>query len=221
MDHYCKIIKEINEIARKCHRSPEEIAVVAISKGSSLEEIVRIYGEGCRAFGENRIQEVLPKIVAAPQDIHWHFVGPLQQNKVKKAIGKFDLIHSVDSNELAYRLSLESQKGGVTTNILLQINTSGEMTKQGFTPSQCKAEFERIIGYPHLCVKGFMTMAPLTDNKTMIRDCFRQLRDLKCELAEATGYPLIHLSMGMSQDYAIAIEEGATLLRIGSAIFKN
>lgn len=204
---------------KTCNRNPNEIQVVAVSKEFSLEDIAQVYQEGCRDFGENRIQEALPKVDRAPQDIHWHFIGKLQQNKVKKAIGKFDLIHSVDSAELAYHISQESQKVGVTTKILLQVNTSGETTKQGLSMNQWKEVFGAVIAYSHLSVQGLMTMAPLTENAEAIRDCFRRLSDLKRELSESSGYQLPHLSMGMSHDYGIAIEEGATILRIGRAIF--
>jgi pyridoxal phosphate enzyme (YggS family) len=154
-------------------------------------------------------------MVEAPPDIRWHFIGHLQKKMVPKVTCPFVLIHSVDSVELAEHIAELSQKANTTTSILLQANTSGEVSKQGLTPEIWKREFEKVARLPHLKIEGLMTMAPLIDDEKIIRSCFANLRKLRGELG------LKHLSMGMSQDFAIAIQEGATLLRIGTAIFKN
>lgn len=190
-----------------------EVTVVAVSKQRSLEDILQVYRAGCRDFGENRVPEALEKIEKAPQDIRWHFIGMLQRKKVPKVIGKFALIHSVDSPELAKKISLCSADRGAETSLLLQVNTSGEKTKHGFSPQELQKMFPQLLELPNIAIKGLMTMAPLTDDKEQIQSCFSQLRLLRDE------FQLHHLSMGMSHDYPIAITEGATLVRIGTAIF--
>lgn len=208
---YKEIKEKVTQIAQDSSRDPKEITLITVSKGHPWQETTPIYQAGCRDFGENRIPEALAKIKDAPKDTKWHFIGHLQKNKVSKAIGPFVLIHSVDSIELAEHISHHSQQA--TTSILLQVNTSGEQSKQGLTPKMWQKEFEKVARLPHLKIEGLMTMAPLTDDEKIIRTCFANLRKLKDELG------LKHLSMGMSHDYPIAIQEGATLLRIGTAIY--
>jgi pyridoxal phosphate enzyme (YggS family) len=188
---------------------PKNVKLVAVTKNVPVEDISLVYELGCRDFGENRVQDALPKIEELPPDIRWHFIGTLQKNKVKKVVGNFALIHSVDSVELAQEIS----KQGIDTSILLQVNTSGEESKQGFTEDEFRRDLAMIQKMPYIQVKGLMTMAPLTEDVDQIRMCFRRLRELRDELG------LKELSMGMSHDYKIAIEEGATIVRIGSAIF--
>lgn len=215
MKSYKLLLDEIAEIACRCGRHPSEILLLVVSKMHSLQEILPLYEEGARLFGESRVQEVLPKIEEAPSDIEWHFIGPLQRKKVPKIIGKFALIHSVDSLELAEKISSSSEQAGVVTSILLEVNASGEESKHGLSPGHWHSVFDKVQNLPALRIEGLMTMAPLTDNKEIIRSCFRNLRILRDELQ------LHHLSMGMSHDYPIAIEEGATILRIGSILFGN
>lgn len=200
---YLKILEKV----------PSSITVIAVSKQRSLAEIDEVYSQGCRNFGENRIPEVLEKISQAPSDINWHFIGPLQKNKVNKAIGHFALIHSVDTPELAEKIDHTSFEKEVKTSILLQVNTSGEMSKQGLNPEEWRTHLEKVFLLKNIEVKGLMTMAPLTEDLEWIRRTFRALR----KFGEELKLPL--LSMGMSHDYEIAIEEGANLLRIGTAIF--
>lgn len=195
-DKYIQLIKEV------------PVKIVAVSKGCSLEQILALYEVGCRDFGESRVQEALLKIEKAPKDIRWHFIGKLQKNKVRKVIGKFFLIHSVDSFDLAEKISQVSQEMNVVTSILFEVNTSGEPSKSGFKPEEV-----RLINLSGISLKGLMTMAPLTDNIHIIRKTFSDLRLLRDKLG------LKELSMGMSSDYWIAIEEGATMLRLGSCIF--
>lgn len=188
---------------------PKNVKLVVVTKNVPVEDISLVYELGCRDFGENRVQDALPKIEELPPDIRWHFIGTLQKNKVKKVVGNFALIHSVDSVELAQEIS----KQGIDTSILLQVNTSGEESKQGFTEDEFRRNLAMIQKMPYIQVKGLMTMAPLTEDVDQIRMCFRRLRELRDELG------LKELSMGMSHDYKIAIDEGATIVRIGSAIF--
>lgn len=190
---------------------PAAVKLIVVTKNIPVESIQSVYELGCRDFGENRVQEALPKIEEMADDIRWHFIGTLQKNKVKKVVGRFDLIHSVDSFELAQEIS----KQGIDTKILLQVNTSGEESKQGFSPGEIEKKLPLIQKLPFVQVQGLMTMAPLTENVAEIRSCFRSLRELR------DRHGLQELSMGMSHDYMMAIEEGATMVRIGSAIFES
>ncbi len=223
VDNYKRLNEEIVETALACNRKPEEIRLVAVSKGISWPDIASIYHEGCRDFGENRLQEALPKIEEAPRDCRWHFVGSLQKNKVKKALGHFVLIHSVDSLELAKKISELSVENSYRTAILLQVNTSGEKSKHGMTPPDCFWDFRTLVALPNLEIQGLMTMAPFVEDEDVIRYTFESLRLLRdqliAEYRPANGLP--HLSMGMSHDFKWAIAEGATILRIGARIWKN
>lgn len=220
-DRYLHIKAHIAELAQQCGRKAEEITLLSVSKTFSASDILSAYEAGCRDFGENRVQEALDKIAASPNEIRWHLIGTLQTNKVKKAVGPFHLIHSVDSLELAEKIDLHSGNRGITTRLLLQVNCSGERSKHGLTPSQWKIRFEPLLTLKNISVEGLMTMAPLTEETQIIRNCFKTLREFREELnGMANGRAVLHhLSMGMSHDYPIAIEEGSTILRIGSAIF--
>ncbi len=219
-DSYYKIKQHIASTALECGRNPKEITLVAVSKQFSWGHISSAYNAGCREFGENKVQEALEKMSEAPDDIHWHLIGTLQKNKVRKVIGKFALIHSVDSIELAEKISLCSEGQGVKTRILLQVNTSGEATKHGYTIDEWREVFNEVRELSNVSVEGLMTLGPFTRDKGVIRRCFRGLREFRDELCENfEECELPHLSMGMTNDYPIAIEEGATLVRVGSAIF--
>jgi len=219
--HYLEVKEHVAKLAVKSSRSPSEITIISVTKMHPLDDLLPAYEAGCRDFGESRIQEALPKMEKAPHDIRWHFIGTLQKNKVHKAIGCFALIHSVDSLELAYKISEVSQKENLTTPVLLQVNTSHEPTKHGLTPEEWRKIFERVVNLKGIELQGLMTMAPLTEDLRIIHRTFAALRLFKEELAKRFQAPSLfkHLSMGMSHDYPIAIEEGATLLRIGTSIF--
>jgi len=221
MNNYMHILKEIKQTASGCGRDPSDIDLIAVTKSIEWQYVQLIYDLGQRDFGENRFQEALEKKAIAPKGCRWHFIGTLQKNKVRKVIGSFSLIHSVDSYELAQKISECSQDLNVTTHILLQSNTSGENSKHGYSPQKWKECFEALYALPNISIDGLMTMAPLTEDVAVIKSCFASLRLLLEELnALANGKAhLHHLSMGMSHDFKIAIAEGATLLRIGSAIF--
>lgn len=220
---YCIILDRIREKAEACGRRVEELTVVAVTKKVPLEKMASVYREGCRNFGESRWQEAVDKVGLLPDDCRWHFIGTLQSNKVLKVLNAFHLIHSVDTPELVEKISQASQAKGVVTPILLQVNTSGEKSKHGRAPEEWRASLEAINEFSHVTIQGLMTMAPLIEDEQVIRSCFRQLCQLRekwrGEMRDPASFR--ELSMGMSHDYAIAIEEGATLLRIGTAIFEN
>lgn len=210
--------ENIVNLALKSGRDPEEITLLVVSKGRSLEEILTSCQLGVCDFGENRLPEALEKMEKVSKNLRWHFIGNLQSKKVSKAIGKFCLLHSVDSFKLAELISLRSVDRGLVTNILLQANVSGETSKRGLSAEGWKSCFEEILSLKGICVKGLMTMAPNTDDREVIREAFSALRNLRKSL-NALGGNLLELSMGMTNDYDIAIEEGATIVRIGSGIF--
>lgn len=212
-ENYKRILQEIAEEATRAGRNPDEIKLLAVSKTHSWQNVSEVYDAGCRTFGENRVQEALEKKEQLPKDAQWHLIGTLQKNKVNKAVGVFDLIHSVDTFDLAEKISAASQLKGIETRILLQVNVSGEATKHGFTEQSVQEVFPRLILLPHLKIEGLMTMAPYTANKEECLHYFQKLRSLCDQLG------LKELSMGMSNDWREALHAGATLLRIGSSIF--
>ncbi len=206
---YRKLRKEI----------PPRVTLVAVSKGFSWAEVEPAYRAGCRDFGESRLQEALDKQAAAPDDVRWHFIGTLQSNKVRKAIGKFVLIHSIDSLELAKKVSQCSLEMKIVTPVLLQVNVSAELTKHGLAIEELFSAFNQFAVLEGIRIDGLMTIAPNTNEEQVVRLCFNKLRHLRDELRTSSGLELPHLSMGMSLDYPIALKEGATLVRIGSALF--
>lgn len=193
--------------------------LVVVSKEATLDQILEAYRAGVRDFGESRLQDALPKIENAPKDIRWHFIGRLQKNKVAKVVGTFALIHSVDTLDLAEKISEVSLKRHCKTPILLEANTSGEHSKAGLTPSEWKKSLPHLLELQGIEIHGLMTMAPLTSDESVIRKTFSELRHLRDDLQDLSGLALPTLSMGMSHDYLIALQEGATLLRIGTLIF--
>lgn len=221
MDNYLHVLENVEKIAKGVGRNPKDITTIAVSKTQPIERILEVYREGGRNFGENRVPEALEKQVIAPEDIHWHFIGNLQKNKVPKVVGRFVLIHSVDSFDLAKKISEVGEREGIVTPILLQVNTSGELSKHGLSPEEWEKEIEGLQKLSHVKIEGLMTMAPFTDDTGIIRKTFSKLRTFKETLLKQIDNKkdFRHLSMGMSHDYPIAIEEGATLLRIGTEIF--
>ena len=216
-------IKHLNErIAAKClefKRNPEEIRLIAVSKFFGIDAINETRRLGIADFGENKAQELRDKYEILGDKVTWHFIGTLQRNKVKYAVKAASYIHSVDSQILADEVNKEAKKLNKVQNILLEVNTSSEESKSGLT------EKEEVINLVKHCSSlqnikliGLMTMAPFTDDTKIIRKSFADLRNLKDEINQI-GFDLKELSMGMTNDFEIAIEEGATMLRIGSAIF--
>lgn len=201
MERYQQLMDEIREMS-------DEVTLVAVTKTATVDQIMEVYDAGHRDFGENRLQDALPKMLQLPEDIHWHFIGHLQTNKVAKVVSYFDKIHSVDSIHLAEKIASQEIKRPV----LLEVNVSGEESKHGFSTDELLRQFDSIQRLD-LQVEGLMTMAPFDAEESVVRNCFRRLRELRDQLG------LKELSMGMTQDWRIAIEEGATFVRIGSAIF--
>ncbi len=211
----------IEEAAERSGRNATEITLVAVSKTQPLALIKQAYALGITTFGENRVQEALAKIDEFhPTEIHWHMIGHVQRNKATKVVGAFDCIHSVDSLALAQLLNRQAAHIQRRQAVLLQVNVSGEENKEGMTAEEALGTAAQIVALPHLEVQGLMTVAPLVADPAQTRPVFRALRLLRDRLRhEVTACSWQHLSMGMTDDYQIAIEEGATIVRIGRAIF--
>ena len=212
------------EIAQSCvkgGRDPREVRLVAVSKLCPAETIMSAYLAGQAVFGENRVQELLQKKVLLPAGIEWHLVGTLQRNKVKFVVGNAALIHSVDSLPLAREISKQAQRKGIEALILLQVNIAGEESKHGFAARDLLRNIKEISALPGIKIKGLMTMAPLSVDPEEARPVFAGLRSLAGQIRDLAcpGVEIQELSMGMSDDFKVAIEEGATLVRIGSRIF--
>lgn len=209
----------IARAAVRARRDRSDIELVAVSKTHPLEVIREARQAGLRVFGENRVQEARGKIADAPSDLRWHFIGHLQSNKVRHALPLFELIHSVDSLELAVQIDRIAAELGLFPRILLEVNVAGEASKFGFRPEAVVENIEHILALPRLQLDGLMTVPPIADEAEKSRPYFVSLRELRDRLANENNVPLAHLSMGMSGDFEIAIEEGATLVRVGSSLF--
>ena len=211
----------IAEAARRVGRTPQEITLVAVSKTMPVELVQMAYNLGVTDFGENRVQEALPKIAAFhPQGLRWHMIGHLQSNKARKVVSPFYCVESVDSLHLAQMLNRHAGEQGKRFPVLLQVNVSGEASKEGLSPTEVLELARQVVGLSHIQVEGLMTIAPLVEDAEQVRPVFRELRFLRDQLrTELPSSSWQHLSMGMTDDYRVAIEEGATIVRIGRAIF--
>lgn len=216
------IKQTIRETAHRVGRNPDEIELVVVTKTRSLDQIKEVIEAGHTLLGENRVQEALGKIPQFPNTVSWHLIGHLQTNKARDAVKAFDLIHSVDSERLANALNKQALRFGKTIDVCIEVNTSGEATKFGIAPKQTPQLVKTIAELPNTRICGMMTMAPFVAEDEIIRCCFRSLRQLRDEIVkmQIPGVEMKYLSMGMTNDYVIAIEEGANILRIGSAIFQ-
>ncbi|MFH1407317.1 MAG: YggS family pyridoxal phosphate-dependent enzyme [Candidatus Omnitrophota bacterium] len=212
----------INAAIAKANRSIDDIAVVAVTKTVQPDKIREAIGCGITDIGENKVQEATLKYNEIPKQVRWHMVGHLQSNKAKAAVEIFEMIHSLDSLHLAEAIDAQARKLDKTQKVLVQVNASGEEEKSGVAPEDLDSLLKEIDELKNISVTGLMTMAPIADNKEKARPYFRILRDL-FESAKKKGYKRIkmqHLSMGMSEDFETALEEGANMVRIGRAIFK-
>ena len=211
----------IAEAAQNARRKAEEITLVAVSKTKPVEMVKIAYNLGVTNFGENRVQDALPKIADFhPAGLRWHMIGHVQSNKVNKIVGQFDSVQSVDSLQLAQLLNRHAEELGIRLPVLLQVNVSGEESKEGMALANAPALARQIVALPHLEVQGLMTIAPLVQDAEEVRPVFRGLRTLRDRLRdELPQCTWQQLSMGMTDDYRVAIEEGATIVRIGRAIF--
>jgi pyridoxal phosphate enzyme (YggS family) len=198
-------------------RRPGEVELLAVSKTFPAEAVQEAYNAGHRHFGESRQQEAAPKIAVLPRDIHWHFIGALQRNKVRKVVGGFDVIHSVDSLRLAEYLDRVAGEEGKRPEIYLEVNIAGEESKAGFSPDELMAASEVVAAMRNVAITGLMSIPP--DDPERAREWFAATRALRDRLRAATGLHLPGLSMGMSGDFEQAILEGSTIARVGSAIF--
>lgn len=203
---------------------PAGVALVAVSKFHPVEALREAYDAGQRVFGESRAQELVAKRKALPEDIEWHFIGPLQSNKVKDIVPFVRLIHSIDSRKLLEEVDKQARKHDRVVDVLLEIHVAREESKHGFTPEECEALLgdEAVARLEHVRVRGLMAMASLTDDERRIREEFRTVRELFEKLRDGVcrdNASFTVLSMGMSHDYPIAIEEGSTMIRVGTHIF--
>ncbi len=218
-DNYRRMRERIARLAYETGRPENAVTLLAVSKRFPTQDILDVYTAGCRCFGESRPQELRDKAPLLPRDIQWHFIGPLQKNKIKYVARNAALIHAVDSMELARALSAFAVKLEGKLNILVEYNMSGEPAKHGFDPSTGSEPALQIMQLPALSVEGFMTIGPRTEDAAAISAAFAGLRRIAENTKRETGRASYILSMGMSGDYEIAIKEGSTLVRIGSAIF--
>ncbi len=211
----------MEEACRVSGRNLKEVSLIAVSKTKPVPMLQEAYDAGCRDFGENKVQEIMDKIDKLPSDIRWHMIGHLQTNKVKYIVGKVFLIHSVDSLHLAEAISKEAVKQNTTVNILIEVNVAKEDTKYGAMAEDTVSLVEKIALLPGICVKGLMTIAPYVENPQENRQYFVKLRQLAVDI-KSKNIDNVHmdiLSMGMTGDYMVAIEEGATYVRVGTGIF--
>lgn len=211
----------IEEACRRAKRDRNEVTLIAVSKTKPVPDLEEAYRLGVRDFGENKVQELVEKAEVLPKDIRWHMIGHLQRNKVKYIVDKVCLIHSVDSLRLAEEISKEAVKKQLTVNILVEVNVAGEETKFGSTAEEAINLVEQIAALPGISIKGLMTIAPFVENPEENRKYFSKLRQLAVDISDKNidNVTMHVLSMGMTGDYEVAVEEGATYVRVGTGIF--
>lgn len=216
-----EVERKILEACEKAGRAREDITLIAVSKTKPVPMLKEIYDLGIRDFGENKVQELTDKAPQLPADLRWHMIGHLQRNKVKQVIDKAVLIHSVDSVRLAKAIEAEAAKKDIIVQILLEVNVAEEDSKFGLKVNEVLPAIEEIAAMPHVRIKGLMTIAPFVENPEENRTVFAQLQKLSVDIAEKNidNVSVDILSMGMTNDYQVAIEEGATMIRVGTGIF--
>lgn len=212
---------KIEAACKRANRSRNDVTLIAVSKTKPIEMLQEAYELGIRDFGENKVQEVCEKYPQMPSDTTWHMIGHLQRNKVKQIVGKAALIHSVDSVRLAEEIEKEAQKQNVTVDILLEVNVAEEDSKFGLKVDEVLEAVTQISAFSHIRIKGLMTIAPFVENPEENRAVFSSLRKLSVDIASKNidNVSVDILSMGMTNDYEVAIEEGATMIRVGTGIF--
>ncbi|HXX73543.1 MAG TPA: YggS family pyridoxal phosphate-dependent enzyme [Nitrospiraceae bacterium] len=220
-DNVRNVCERLHRAALGAGRRVDSVRLVAATKSVSVEAIRQGLAAGLNILGESRLQEALPKIEALRgESVHWHFIGRLQRRKVRSVVGLFDLIHSVDSLELAQEIDRRAEQSGHRQAVLLEVNIADEATKAGFRPDELIALLPELSRLSHMVVKGLMTIPPPTMDAEGARPYFRRLREMARRLGQGVpGLSMDELSMGMSNDYVVAVEEGATLVRVGTAIF--
>jgi len=209
----------IEAACARARRDPSSVTLVAVSKGQPPEAVRAAVDAGQFVFGENRVQEAKAKIPQCPGHARWHMIGHLQSNKARDAVGLFEMIESIDSLSLATEVNKWAEKSAKTMRVLLEVNIAGESSKFGYNAARLLEEFLEVNSLPKIEIHGLMTVAPWAQEPEKVRPVFRRLRELKEQCEEKLGAPLPHLSMGMSGDFEVAVEEGATIVRIGTALF--
>lgn len=220
-DNLAIIEKNIQDACEKAGRKREEVTLIAVSKTKPIEMLQEIYAENIREFGENKVQELCSKIEQMPSDIHWHMIGHLQRNKVKILIGKTALIHSVDTYRLAEEINIQAKKKNITVPILVEVNIANEESKFGTTVEDAILLVEEISHLDNIKIKGLMTIAPNVENAEENRPYFQKIKQLSVDITNKNidNVSMEILSMGMTGDYTVAIEEGSTMVRVGTGIF--
>ena len=221
VNNYNDVLNKVHASCNAANRNIDDVTLIAVSKTKPSSDIKTLYDAGVRDFGENKVQELTSKYEELPKDIRWHLIGHLQTNKVKYIVDKVHLIHSVDSVKLAKEIEKEAAKKDIIVNILVQVNVANEDTKFGLDNNEVLQIIEEISVLPHIKIKGLMTIAPFVDDGEENRKYFNQLKQLSVDIKAKNidNVCMDMLSMGMSGDYETAIEEGATLVRVGTSIF--
>lgn len=215
-----EVERQIHEACRRCGRDPRDVTIIAVTKYVDLNQTRAALDAGLIHIGESRVQEAVPKWEALSDRGTWHFIGHLQRNKVKQVVGRFSYIHSLDRYTLAEEVNRRAEQKEKVQRCFIQVNVSGEASKRGVSPEELMEFAQEVAQFPYIQIEGLMTMAPFTENPDETRPVFRGLKHLQ-ERLQALQHPRLdvpHLSMGMSRDYPIAVEEGATFLRLGSVL---
>ena len=213
------IRQRIAEACARTARQPDSVTLLAVTKSQPPEVVVEAAKLGLNLFGENKVQEAKAKIPLCPGRLRWQMIGHLQTNKCRDAVELFEMIQSVDSLHLAQEINQRAEQAAKTMRILLEVNVAGEASKFGYQPDKLLADLIQLNALPRLEIHGLMTVPPWSAEADKVRPAFRQLRELKEQCEQTLGAPLSHLSMGMTADFEVAIEEGSTIVRIGTALF--
>ena len=220
-ENLMQVRKNIEAACQKAGRNPEEVTLIAVSKTKPVPMLEEAYQAGSRDFGENKVQEIMDKYPVLPDDIRWHMIGHLQRNKVKYIVDKVSLVHSVDSLRLAEEISRQAEKKQTELDILVEVNIAQEESKFGTSRAEAAQLVEEIAKLPCIHVKGLMTIAPFVEHPEENRKYFRQIKELSVDIERKNidNVSMSVLSMGMTNDYMVAVEEGATMVRVGTGIF--
>ena len=220
-EHLTEVKERIEQACIRSGRNPGEVTLIAVSKTKPVPMLEEAYAAGARDFGENKVQEIAAKKPELPEDIRWHMIGHLQRNKVGQVLGKAVLIHSVDSLRLARQIETDAAKAGLDVDILLEVNVAREESKYGFMLEEVEDAIMTIKEFPHVHIKGLMTIAPFVENPEENRGIFKKLFEFAVDIDKKNidNVTMDVLSMGMTGDYEVAVEEGATMVRVGTGIF--
>jgi hypothetical protein len=220
-ENLAEVQRRIREACVRSGRSEDDVTLIAVSKTKPLEDLQTAYAAGSRNFGENKVQEIVLKAPQMPQDTRFHMIGHLQRNKVRQVLPLVKLIHSVDSLRLAEQIEADAAKAGLDIDILLEVNVAGEESKFGLAPEEVEETARRISSLSHVHIRGLMTIAPFVDDPEDNREIFKKLYQLAVDIRSKNidNIDMSVLSMGMTGDYEVAVEEGATMIRVGTGIF--